>query len=55
MERVIGNLRSKYTFLSDVQLIDYLICKNDEPTILDMAVTVSSCLCNLCDSVVPFD
>ena len=55
VERVIGNLRSKYTFLSDVQPIDYLTCKNDEPTILDMAVTVSSCLCNLCDSVVPFD
>ena len=55
VEQVIGNLRSKCTFLGDVQPIDYLICKNDEPTILDMAVTVSSCLCNLCDSVVPFD
>ena len=52
---MIGNLRSKYTFLSNVQQIDYLISKNDEPTLLDMAVTVSSFLCYLSGSVVSLD
>ena len=56
VERVIGNIRKKYQFLSTTQPVDYLIPKNDSLVpILDMAVTVSCCLCNLCDSVIPFD
>ena len=55
VERVIGNIRKKYSFLSTTQPVDYLMSKNDLPPILDMAVTVSCCLCNICDSVIPFD
>ena len=56
VERIIRNIRKKYTFLSNTQPVDYLICKEEfSCSILDMATTVSCTLHNLCDSVVPFD
>lgn len=56
VERVIGNLRKKYSFLSITQPIDYLFCKlNDSVTTLDKVVTVCCSLTNLCNSVVLSD
>lgn len=56
MERVIGNIRQKYSFLSTCQPIDFLVSKQDESvTVLDKIVTVCCCLNNLCNSVVPTD
>ena len=56
VERVIGNLRQKYSFLSTTQPIDHLICKPGESsTTLDKIVTVCCSLTNLCNSVVPLD
>jgi len=56
VERVIGNLRQKYSFLSTTQPVDYLLCKPGENvTTLDKIVTVCCSLTNLCNSVVPSD
>ena len=58
MERVIDNLRQKYSFLSTTQPIDHLVCKPGErSTTLDKNVTVCCLLTNLCNSVanVPLD
>lgn len=56
VERVIGNLRQKYSFLSTTQPIDHLICKPGESsTTLDKIVTTCCSLTNLCNSVVPLD
>lgn len=56
VERVIGNLRQKYSFLSNTQPIDYLLSKPGESvTTLDKVVTVCCSLTNLCNSVVPLD
>ena len=57
VERVIGNIRKKFSFLSITQpiYIDHLISRNKNPTILDMAVTVCCALNNLCNSVIPSD
>lgn len=56
VERLIGSIRQKYTFLSATQPID-LVSVEDEsilPT-LDKIVHVCCALVNLCDSVVPTD
>ena len=55
VERVIGNIRKKFSLLSNTQPIDYLVSKGNLPTVLDMAVHVSCCLNNLCDSVIKTD
>lgn len=56
VERVIGNVRKKYSLLSQCQPIDFLICKPDEQvTMLDKIVTVACSLNNLCNSVVCTD
>ena len=56
IERVIGNLRKKYSLLNLQLLIDFLIRKeNAEYCTTDKIVTICCALCNLCDSVVPFD
>ena len=52
VERVIGNIRKKYLFLSSTLPLDLVIPRKDLPSVIDMAVTVSCCLCN---SVIPFD
>ena len=52
VERVIGNIRKKYLFLSSTLPLDLVIPRKDLPPVIDMAVTVSCCLCN---SVIPFD
>ncbi len=54
VERVIGNMRQKYSILSSTQPIDF-VNSNDQVTALDKIVCVTSALINMCDSVVPFD
>ncbi len=54
VERVIGNIRQKYSILSSIQPIDF-VNSNDQVTALDKIVCVTSALINMCDSVVPFD
>ena len=56
VERVIGNVRNKYSILQGILPLDYLIKKdeNDFSTI-DKIVCVSCGLTNLCDSVIPFE
>lgn len=55
VERVIGNVRKKYSLLSDTQPVDFVISTDNEETTLDKIVTVSCALINMCDSVIPFD
>ena len=54
VERVIGNLRKKYSILSATQPIIFL-SQDETTTTLNKRVSVSCGLINLCDSVVPFD
>ena len=54
VERVIGNIRQKYSILSCAQPIDF-VNSNDQVTTLDKIVCVTCALVNMCDSVVPFD
>ena len=56
VERIIGNIRKKYTFLSNTQPVDFVIRRETtNNAVLDMAVTVCYALNNICNSVVPFD
>ena len=54
VERVIGNVRQKYSILSSTQPIDF-VYSNDEVVTLDKIMCVACALVNMCDSVVPFD
>ena len=53
VERVIGNIRKKYSILGATQPIDFVSVANGEVTIPDKIVTSCCALVNLCDSVVP--
>ena len=58
VERVIGNLRKKYSILNGTLPIDYLFSKSDgteKLTTLDKIVHVACALINLCPSVVPLE
>ena len=56
VERVIGNVRQKYSVLQSTLLIDYVIKRDgEECPLIDWIVCVCCALCNVCDSVVPFD
>ena len=56
VERVIGNVRKKYSLLNMCQPIDFVSRKpNEDITTLDKIVTVACSLNNLCNSVVPTD
>ena len=55
VERVIGNVRKKYSILRDTQPIDFVTSENGEETTLDKIVHVSCALNNICNSVVPFE
>ena len=52
VERVIGNVRKKYSILGDTQPIDFVISANGDATTLDKIVLTSCALINICDSVV---
>ena len=54
VERVIRNIRKKYSILGATQPIDFVTVRNGDVTTLDKIVTVCCVLVNICDSVVPF-
>ena len=54
VERVIGNIRKKFSILSATQPIDFVTTRNGDVTTLDKIVTICCALVNICDSVVPF-
>lgn len=55
VERVIGNIRKKYSILNTTQPISFVMSRDNTPTTLDKIVYVSSALTNICNSVVPFE
>ena len=60
VERVIGLLRRKFTILSGILPIDFLMCKpdgsQDESTpMIDRIINVCAALINLCPGIVPLD
>ena len=58
VERVIGNVRQKYSMLQSTLPIDYMyvIKRNgEECPIIDRIVRVCCASCNVCNSVVPLD
>lgn len=56
VERVIGNVRNKYTILQGILPFDYLM-KNDNGgfTTIDKITTIACALTNMCDSIIPVD
>ncbi|XP_078605565.1 uncharacterized protein LOC144878628 [Branchiostoma floridae x Branchiostoma japonicum] len=55
VERVIGLLRRKYTFLQGTIPTDYLVCRESEVPLIDRIIRVCSALVNFCPPIVPFD
>ena len=55
VERVIGNIRKKYSILGATQPIDFVTVRNGDVTALDKIVTICCALVNIYDSVVPFE
>ncbi len=55
VERVIGNVKQKYTILQSTLPIDFLNKRKDEDSpMIDIIIRVCCALCNVCNSVVPF-
>ena len=55
VKRVIGNIKKKFSILSDTQPIDFLVSPDGSYTLLDKIVYVCCALHNICDSVISFD
>ncbi len=55
VERVIENIRKKYSILSDTQPIDSLVSPDDSCSLLDKIVHVCCALNNICDPVISFE
>ena len=55
VEHVISLLKSKYTILKGVILISLLKNKSIDICAINSILTVCSALCNMCESVVPFN
>lgn len=60
VERVIGLLRRKYTILSGILPIDFLMCdpkgtQEASTPMIDRIINVCSALVNLCPGIIPFD
>ena len=55
VERVIGNIRKKYSLLSETQPIDFVTSSDGSKTLLDKMVYVCCALNNMCDSVISFE
>ena len=55
VERVIGFIQQKYTFLSGTLPIDFITPRDDGVPLIDKVVVVCCALSNICDSVIPFD
>ena len=52
---MIGNIHQKYSILRSTLPIQYVTKREDECPIIDGIVRVCCALCNVCDSVVPFN
>ena len=55
VERVIGNVRQKFSILRSTLSIRFVTKREDECPIIDRIVHVCCALCNVCDSVVLFN
>ncbi|XP_034039398.1 uncharacterized protein LOC117522125 [Thalassophryne amazonica] len=55
IERMIGNVRQNYPILQSTVPIDFLQTNQSGLTMVDKIVRVACGLCNICESVVPFD
>jgi len=56
VECVIGNVRQKYSILQCILAIHYLMKREgEECPVIDRIVRVCCGLCNVCDSVVPYE
>ena len=56
VERVIGNVRQKYSILQSTLPIHFVMKRAGEDIpIIDRIVRICCALCNVCDSVVPFN
>ena len=55
VERVISLLKAKYTILKGVIPISLLKNNSNDIFTIDCMLTVCSALCNMCESVVPFN
>ena len=56
VERVIGNVRQKFSILQGTLPIDYVIRRAGEDCpLIDRITRVCCALCNVCNSVIPFD
>ena len=56
VERVIGNVKQKYSILQSTIPIDFVIKRVAEDCpLIDRIVRICCALSNVCDSVVPFD
>ena len=56
VEPVIGNVRQKYSILQSTLPIDFLNkCKDEDSPMIDSIICVCCALCNVCNSVVPFE
>ena len=56
VERVIGNVRQKYSILQSTLPIDFVIKRvGEDCPLVDRIVRICCALCNVCESVVPFD
>ena len=53
VEHVIGQLKKKYTILQSI--IPIKLLKNEDNCTIDSIVITCCSLCNLSDSVIPFD
>ena len=53
---MIGNVRQKYSILKGTIPLNFISVREDEDfPMIDRITRVSCALCNLCDSVIPFD
>ena len=56
VERVIGNVRQKYSILQSTLPINFVMKRTgEEIPVIDRIVRICCALCNVCDSVVPFN
>ena len=56
VESVIGAVKQKFAILQSTLPIDFVSKRAGEPCpLIDSVVRVSCALCNLCDSLVPFN
>ena len=55
VERVIGNVRQKYSILQSTLPIQYVIKRSGCCPTIDSIISVCCALCNVCESVIPFD